>query len=292
MLESLTLKVKEYARKIGADLVGIANSELLENPDPGCGHIPPSAYLKGCKAIIVIGLAHTDICTQYPEFPVEDLLYQDVYCNEYHTINTELDRIAYKIARFMETNGYNAVSIPASSPFRRSSKPLPKYDRFYYAGISHRYAAYCAGLGAFGVSSLLLTPEFGPRVRFVCVLTDAPLEHDKPYKGKVCTRCNACVEACPSGAITPVVDPSDAENVFKNYNQIKCVYGMRVLRDPVYPKIPPESLTFEYLTNNILSRPTPSEMQAQYTIYVPCGICMKVCKVGKTSNKKRIPEKP
>ncbi|MEM2294464.1 MAG: hypothetical protein QXT06_03670 [Candidatus Bathyarchaeia archaeon] len=224
--EKLTLEVKEYARKLGADLVGIADSKLLENLDPEQGHISPSEYLRGCKAIVVIGLAHTDVCTEYPEFPVENLIYQDVYCNEYHTLNAELDRIAYRIARFLQDHGYDAVPMPASSPFRRSPKPLPKYNRFLYAGISHRYAAYCAGLGEFGVNSLLLTPEFGPRVRFNSILTDAPLKPDKPYEGKVCKRCNRCVETCPSGAITPLIDPSDANNVFKNYDQVKCIYGM------------------------------------------------------------------
>ena len=69
--------------------------------------------------------------------------------------------------------------------------------------------AHLAGLGWIGKSCLLLTKEFGPRVRFVSVLTDAPLETGSSLD-KPCGKCRACVEACPVGAFTGVeFDPAD-----------------------------------------------------------------------------------
>jgi len=62
-----------------------------------------------------------------------------------------------------------------------------------------------AGLGEYGRHGLVITPEFGPRVRFGKIFTDAPLHHDSPARFGVtefCESCRRCTEACPPGAIT------------------------------------------------------------------------------------------
>ena len=64
-----------------------------------------------------------------------------------------------------------------------------------------RIAAFCAGLGEIGYSKMFLSPEFGPRQRLAAIITDAPLEPDPLFKGKLCDRCMACVKACPVQAI-------------------------------------------------------------------------------------------
>ncbi len=61
-----------------------------------------------------------------------------------------------------------------------------------------------AGLGEYGRHGLVITPEFGPRVRFGKIFTDAPLHHDSPSRFGVtefCESCRRCTEACPPGAI-------------------------------------------------------------------------------------------
>jgi ferredoxin len=65
-----------------------------------------------------------------------------------------------------------------------------------------------AGLGEYGRHGLVITPEFGPRVRIGKVFTDMDLAPDRPIRFGVtefCQVCNACAEACPPRAI-----PSDA----------------------------------------------------------------------------------
>jgi len=69
-----------------------------------------------------------------------------------------------------------------------------------------------AGLGEYAKLGLVITPEFGPRVRFGKVFTDLPMTLDVPRTfgvSKFCDTCNLCVQACPVGAI-PSGDPNDA----------------------------------------------------------------------------------
>lgn len=68
-----------------------------------------------------------------------------------------------------------------------------------------------AGLGEYGRHGLLITKEFGPRVRLGKVFTDLPLAHDRPIRFGVrefCETCRRCTNACPPKAI-PNSAPSD-----------------------------------------------------------------------------------
>ncbi len=68
-----------------------------------------------------------------------------------------------------------------------------------------------AGLGEYGRHGLLITREFGPRVRLGKIFTDMPLAHDRPRRFGVretCEVCRACSDACPPKAIA-MDAPSD-----------------------------------------------------------------------------------
>ena len=61
------------------------------------------------------------------------------------------------------------------------------------------------GLGELGRNGLLITTEFGPRIRLCKVVTDMPLEPDEPVDFGVqefCEVCKKCARSCPSKAIT------------------------------------------------------------------------------------------
>ncbi|RLF20591.1 MAG: hypothetical protein DRZ82_01610 [Thermoprotei archaeon] len=67
-----------------------------------------------------------------------------------------------------------------------------------------------AGLGEIGRMGLLVTPEYGARVRLAKVFTDAPLVVDNPISfglWEKCMDCCICADACPVGAI-PYGPPS------------------------------------------------------------------------------------
>ena len=65
-------------------------------------------------------------------------------------------------------------------------------------------AAVDAGLGEMGRFGYLITKELGPRVRIFAVTTDLPLVSDNPVDIGVedfCSFCKKCAHCCPSGSI-------------------------------------------------------------------------------------------
>lgn len=113
--------------------------------------------------------------------------------NSYDVVNTALDQIALRVANMLQHEGYGALPVPASK--RTSDEKI--------AGIfSQKLGAYMAGLGWIGKSCLLVTPDHGPRVRWVNVLTDAPLETTGSPMAPQCGDCTACVDICPEHAFT------------------------------------------------------------------------------------------
>jgi ferredoxin len=62
-------------------------------------------------------------------------------------------------------------------------------------------AAIRAGLGRFGLSGELMTPQFGPRQRLQLILTDADLEPDPLCETVVCDECGECIDVCPLHAM-------------------------------------------------------------------------------------------
>ena len=81
-----------------------------------------------------------------------------------------------------------------------------------------------AGLGELGRNGLLITEQFGPRVRICKVFTELPLETDSPIDLGVqhfCERCKICADSCPSKAIVSgdrtdkAWDNSNSVNVLK-----------------------------------------------------------------------------
>ena len=62
-----------------------------------------------------------------------------------------------------------------------------------------------AGLGEYARNGLLITKEFGPRVRLGKIYTNLDLSHDKPINfgvKKFCNICNICAKECPAKAIS------------------------------------------------------------------------------------------
>jgi epoxyqueuosine reductase QueG len=151
----------------------------------------------------------------------------------YDIVNQRLDLIASIVASYIQGNGYRAFPLPAAERID---------DERICAQFSHKLGARLAGLGWIGKSCLLITPDNGPRVRWVTVLTDAPLKPTGEVMEDKCGNCNACINICPVNAFTGRVfkegeprelryDAKKCEEYFKSMDksgQIKvcgmCVY--------------------------------------------------------------------
>lgn len=108
-------------------------------------------------------------------------------------VRGRLARAVYDVAITSRKAGFKALPLIARGPVvdRRSLEAI----------ISYKHAAEAAGLGRIGMSSLLVTGKFGPRVLLAVCLTEAPLEATPCNDADICRYCNICVLKCPSGAL-------------------------------------------------------------------------------------------
>jgi epoxyqueuosine reductase len=113
-------------------------------------------------------------------------------CHAYDAINMRLDLAASIISSFLSREGYRALPIPAAER-TDVANAIPT--------VSHKMVAHIAGLVWIGKNCLLVTPQYGPRVRLASILADAPLTAvDNPLEHG-CKGCRLCVDACPVKAI-------------------------------------------------------------------------------------------
>lgn len=111
----------------------------------------------------------------------------------YDVINQRLDLAASMLASLIQEKGYRALPIPASG--------IIDHDRIYGA-FSHKLGARLCGFGWIGKNCLLITPQNGPRVRWVSILTDSPLQPTgEGIMEPRCGECTACADICPVNAI-------------------------------------------------------------------------------------------
>jgi epoxyqueuosine reductase QueG len=143
-----------------------------------------------------------------PDEPRRHSLY---WHHVYEVVSRALDFLAYDAARWLIGQGFRAFPVPASTPYN--------FDKL--EGIfSHKLAAHLGGVGWIGKSCLLLTERFGPRARFVSVLTDAPLDAGTPFD-RACGKCHVCVDTCPVKAFTGV-EFRAGEGREKRFDVFKC----------------------------------------------------------------------
>ncbi len=187
-MSSITEEVIEFAKKQGADLVGIADLSQLDFPE---GHNPED-YLPGAKSAVSVA------CRLSKGSLLNLPQSRNSYVLEHDTVNENLNRINLRINLFLEDRGYLALGIPGTASTGD--------DKRLAADLSHKHIAVAAGLGSFGINNLVLTASYGPGVRFSTIYTTARLEPTVSVREnnnieKYCTECLKCVEICPANAL-------------------------------------------------------------------------------------------
>jgi epoxyqueuosine reductase QueG len=178
-----------YAISRGADYYGVANLAPARDFILWQGGERMARYPRAVMMGIVLQDSLVDLLPEREDVAAA-MLYRH---NSYDVVNLALDQIALSVANNIQRAGYAALPVPASK--RASDEKI--------AGVfSHKLAAHLAGLGWIGKSCLLITPDHGPRVRWVTVLTDAPPEPTGNPMAERCGKCTQCTDACPRHAFT------------------------------------------------------------------------------------------
>jgi len=182
--------IKDYALKQGADLVGFVSTQHLNEVTPT--RYTPSRLWPEAKTAISIGkrllLGAISVGTGDMAQNARWVAWRT---NEY------LNRRALEVGHFIEHQG------PRALPLSNGTMVDPDWNNHGIFGeLSHRHVAAEAGLGTIGVPTIIITPQFGPRVYFNTILTDAELEPDPRLDFDPCgDDCDECIRACPSKAI-------------------------------------------------------------------------------------------
>ena len=191
-------ELKDFASGLGFSLFGVAPLPDLEELS---FDLSPTT-IRNLTTGIALGVQLSDgVLEDITDHPTR------LYLHHYRQTNYFLDRNAWELARLIEEMGGTALAIAASQTI----------DWINQRGhLSHKEVARRAGVGWIGRNNLLVTPEYGSRIRLVTILTDLPLLPDHPLE-KDCGDCRKCVELCPAGAIAE--DPSEFDHI-KCYEQL------------------------------------------------------------------------
>ncbi len=181
--------VKQLARDLGADLVGIASTKMLNAfpPDPRWPQTPDRVSPHAKSVIVIVSRIPVAAFRCKANVAVQ---YLDML------VLRRMDRIAHRLAENLERHGYPSFTTA-------SQETEWDYKKASYGRLSTRHLGIEAGLGTFGLEVNILTPEFGPRVYLTGVLTELELEPDAPMTEQVCIgeSCSRCLHACPSDAV-------------------------------------------------------------------------------------------
>jgi epoxyqueuosine reductase len=189
---TINMEVQATLSTLDVDMVGVARIDSTKDKKlkEAALKLLPSA-----RSMVVVGMEiwpeFLDLTSPEMEAGAPNL--NDIYQQHMDYVRGKLGKAVYDIARASRKAGLKALPLTAQGP---------SVDRrTLQAVISYKHAAEATGLGRIGMSSLLITEEFGPRVRLALCLTEAVLEPNAVIAAQICRYCNICVGKCPAHAL-------------------------------------------------------------------------------------------
>lgn len=191
----------EYAESIGIDLIGFTEVDeyFIFEEEPTNYNVKDNVL----DNAIVLGMEmKRDKIDQAPN-PAAGI--------EAYRVYADLGEATNKLAQYIRNQGFQAQAFH------------PLWGPVLYPPIAQK-----AGLGKVGINGLLITSEFGPRLRLSMIATDAsplpsPSQKDLEIK-EYCKECNECVEECPGQAIFSFNEKIELQNgrYIQNIDPEKC----------------------------------------------------------------------
>jgi len=196
----MSMEIKKIARFFGADLCGITSvdprwhySARVDTRDLSDA---PNDLPDGITGVIVLGhQMDEDLVATYPS-ALAGAATGRAYSHEASTV--------MQLAAYIRNLGYEAVA-----SMNDTALVIPY--------------AIKAGLGEYARNQMVITPEFGPRLRFSKIFTTLPLAHDAPKPRGVrafCDICTKCAEACPVKAL-PFGPPKVGGNTISSIKGVR-----------------------------------------------------------------------
>ena len=200
---NLEHSIKNLAREIGFDVVGITTAEPFPRDEAAAldrieqGLMDglhwytkervrkanrPGELLEGARSIISVAMSYNTGDPSPGEPGPVGKIARYAWGDDYHDLMKE------RLRRLVD-------GLPA-----RVGHPVQSRIFVDDGPMNDRAAAERAGVGWFGKNSNVLTPSHGSWVLLGQVITDLDLAPDLPLK-KTCGSCVQCIDDCPTGAI-------------------------------------------------------------------------------------------
>lgn len=279
-------EIRQLAESVGMDLCGFAGIDRFGQSPEG-RH--PCDILPGCKTVIVLGVRLLDgvIQANFRAFEDGRRDLKGLYNTYGYAMlpNFQLTYACYAVAQRIERSTGEVATPCSTGPMTNGIQ------------LSLRHAAVAAGLGEFGWSDLVLTPQFGPRNRFGVILTTAELEPDPMYSGeKLCdpAKCGICTRVCPTAALSQYGKApatcgkvGDVAFEYNTINRPRCRLATEALRKENYADedyVESADPTMEEVMEGYRKKPI-TDSGIQHVSSHNCGACLSYCPVGSWKEK-------
>lgn len=170
--------IVKKSRSLGASLAGMAKAASLWDA-PSSRLYAQIEFPPEAKSVLVLALSHKEMEPELDWWGTEG--------------GTAGNRILINISQALQQWLHEEYHIHAH--------PLPYHIE--KGGIFLKDAAVLAGLGVIGANNLLITPEFGPRVRLRALFLNIEVEPPETLQFSPCDACDMpCRLNCPKNAFS------------------------------------------------------------------------------------------